>query len=51
MNFNLFFDSSENLNKNISANPDKKEEVYNILVEHNKKAEINFLKRLNKTLI
>ena len=48
MNWNLFFSGLEKLDKNISASPDKKEEAYNILVEHNKKAENDFLKRLKK---
>lgn len=46
MNWDLFLKNLGTLNQNLFATSDKKEEVYNILVEHNTKAEIDFLTRL-----
>lgn len=46
MNWDLFFKSLGTLSENISASSSKKEEVNNILVEHNIKAEQDFLNRL-----
>lgn len=47
MNWDLFLKNLGALNQDLSATSEKKEEVYNILVNHNKKAEIDFLIRLS----
>lgn len=46
MNWNIFFKSLENLNSDLTATSEKKNEAYRILLEHNKRAELDFIIRL-----
>lgn len=48
MSFTQFLDSLDELNNGITATQESKTEAYEILVEHNEKAEQEFIERLKK---
>ena len=48
MSSEAFLANLSKLNSNIKASPQKKQEVYAILVAHNEKAEADFVDRLAK---
>lgn len=46
MSWDLFFRKLEDLNYNLASTSKKKNDAYKILVEHNKRAELDFITRL-----
>lgn len=48
MSSEAFLANLSKLNSNIKSSPQKKQEVYKILVSHNEKAEADFVDRLTK---